>query len=124
MQIKRIKGEKILDSIGRETIKVTIESNYGKFSSSCPSGTSTGKYEKKAFADTVEESIEKLEQLEIKEHLNKFQDLVYVESEIAKKFKSINNIGANALVALEIAILKSLSFQQTSSYLTNILPLV
>jgi len=112
MQIKSIKGEKILDSRGKETIKVFIESDFGRFSASCPSGTSKGKHEKKAFADTVEESIEKIESLEINNHFNKFEDLIYLESEIAKKFKLINNLGANAIIALEIAILRAIAFQK------------
>lgn len=112
MQIKKIVGEKILDSVERDTIKVNIETDYGRFSASSPSGTSIGKYEKKAFSDSVEESIEKLEQLQIKEHLNNFDDLIYVESGVAKKFKLINNFGANALLALELAVLKAIAFQK------------
>ena len=112
MKIKKIKGEKILDSRGKETISVYITTDAGIFSASSPSGTSTGKYERKAFADSVEESIAKLESLEIDKEFNSFSDLIYLESEIAKKFKTIDNLGANALLALELAVLKAIAFQE------------
>jgi len=112
MQIKKIKGESILDSKGQETISVHIETDFGVFSASSPNGTSTGKYEKKAFSDSVKDSIDKIESLKLDKHFNKFNDLIFLESEVAKKFKLINNIGANALLALEIAILKAIAFQK------------
>ncbi|KKS90623.1 MAG: Enolase, partial [Parcubacteria group bacterium GW2011_GWF2_43_11] len=49
--IKLIKGREILDSKGYPTIEVELTTEFGVFTASVPSGTSTGKYEAKELRD-------------------------------------------------------------------------
>ncbi|MBC7074019.1 phosphopyruvate hydratase, partial [Candidatus Parcubacteria bacterium] len=44
-KIKKIRAREILDSRGNPTVEVELETNFGKFSASVPSGASKGKYE-------------------------------------------------------------------------------
>jgi enolase len=44
-KIKKIKAREILDSRGNPTVEVELETDFGKFSASVPSGASKGKYE-------------------------------------------------------------------------------
>ena len=44
-KIKSIKAREILDSRGNPTVEVELETDFGKFSTSVPSGVSVGKYE-------------------------------------------------------------------------------
>jgi len=45
LKIKKIKAREILDSRGNPTIEVELETDFGKFLASVPSGASKGKYE-------------------------------------------------------------------------------
>lgn len=107
--IQEVKAEKIKDSRKEETIKVTIKTNIGKFSSSAPNGKSKGKREAKPYKKTLEKDIEQLKELSSyfnSEILENFQDLKRIE-EITQGL-----IGANTSFALESAILKAIAKEQ------------
>jgi len=109
MKIKEVNARIILDSRKEKTIEVLIKTQLGIFSASSPSGKSKGKYEKHTYIKSIEDDISslinlssKLSQIEIES----FNDLGKIEI-LAKE-----KIGANSLLALEIATLKALSLEQ------------
>ena len=107
MLIKEIKAEKIPDSRGEPTIKITIDG----VAASAPTGKSKGKYETKPYHTSLDFSIEEINHLNLDFEINKFEDLKKVENFICKKYKFRNarQLGANVLFALESAILKALA---------------
>ncbi len=107
MLIKEIKAEKIPDSRGELTIKITIDG----VAASAPTGKSKGKYETKPYHTSLDFSIEEINHLNLDFEINKFEDLKKVENFICKKYKFRNarQLGANVLFALESAILKALA---------------
>lgn len=107
MLIKEIKAEKIPDSRGEPTLKITLDG----VAASSPSGKSKGKYETKPYNTSLDFSIEEINHLNFDFEINKFEDLKKVENFICKKYKFRNarQIGANVLFALESAILKALA---------------
>ncbi len=107
MLIRELKAEKIPDSRGEPTIKITVNS----CSASSPSGKSTGKYETKPYHTSLDFSIEEVNSLKFDFEINKFEDLKKVENYICKKyhFRNARQFGANVLFALESAILKALA---------------
>jgi len=117
MKIYKIKAEKIKDSRKEETIEIIVYSNQGNYKASVPKGKSRGKNEVVDFPGKVEDSVEfvnkklnedgELKNLEI----NTFDDLEKVEK-ILKKYDNTKNwakIGGNVVLALEYAILKTIS---------------
>lgn len=106
MIIKGVKAKTILDSRKEKTVFITISTNVGDFSSSAPSGKSTGKYEAKPYKKNVEEAAK---------IVNNFCD--YFSDEIIDKFDDLKrvedilegHIGANTLFTFESAILKALA---------------
>ncbi len=102
-------ARKIKDSRNEETIEVLV--NGCKASS--PSGKSTGKYETSTYHTGIEWNINFLNNFwEIRNlEISKFEDLIKVENLIKRKlkFKDVKEFGANALFALESAILKALA---------------
>ncbi len=111
MIIREVKAEKIPDSRGEPTIKVTVN---GTGVASSPSGKSTGKYETKSYNTSLEISIDELNHFNPSLEINKFDDLKKVENFICKKyhFRNARQFGANALFALESAILKALAIER------------
>ena len=109
MLIKEISARKIKDSRSEYTIEVSING----CKSSSPSGKSTGKYETPCYHKSLDWNLKSINNFkELKEiEINSFEDLKKVESLIKKKFKlkKVNSFGANALFALESAILKALA---------------
>jgi len=107
MIIKEVKAEKIPDSRGQPTIKVTIDG----VAASSPSGKSTGKYENKPYNTSLDFSVEEINHLNFDFEIKTFDDLKKVENSICKKyhFRNARQFGANALFALESAILKALA---------------
>lgn len=107
MIIKEVKAEKIPDSRGEPTIKVTING----VAASSPSGKSTGKYETKPYNTSLDFSVEEINSLKFDFEIKSFSDLKKVENCICKKyhFRNARQFGANALFALESAILKALA---------------
>jgi enolase len=109
MIIKEVSARKIKDSRGKDTIEVLV--NGCKASS--PSGTSAGKYETAPFHKDVMWDVKSIN--EFKELIGikilSFADLHIIEDLIVKKFRltDVRHFGADALFALESAILKALA---------------
>lgn len=110
MHIKNIQAIKIKDSRSDLTIAVIV--NGAKASS--PSGKSKGKYETPSYHNSLEWNIKAINKLRISFEINTFHDLKKLESYITKTFKLKNakQFGANALFALESAVLKTLAKEQ------------
>lgn len=111
MIIKSLSARAILDSRGEKTIEVSV--NRQKASS--PSGKSTGDYETPCYRKNLSRSIADINHLPLKGlEINSFKDLKKVESLIKSgyKLKKAQDFGANALFALESAILKALAKSQ------------
>ncbi len=109
MKIKEVLAKKIKDSRNGETIEVEING----CKASAPEGKSTGKYENFPYKKNIDwniESINKLNELKSIE-INKFDELEKIENLIKERFKlkEAKQFGANALFALESAILKALA---------------
>lgn len=109
MKLIGIKGERVLDSRGQETIAVFVKTARGIFTCSSPSGKSKGKYETPSFNKDVQGSIEMLHGFaeKIKSvSFERFEDLDKIEKITGKK------IGANTLYALEASVLKALAAEE------------
>ena len=104
--VKKVSAKHILNSSKEKTIFVSIDTNVGRFSSSAPTGKSTGKFEAKPYKKDLEKDIDTLK---------KFSD--YFSSEIIDDFYDLRRIedtvdghvGANTIFALESAVLKALA---------------
>ncbi len=107
MQIKEVSARKILDSRKNPTIEVSINN----CKASAPEGKSIGKYETKPYRISLGQSIKDINLLKINFQINSFRDLVKLEQYLKKRFylNSPQDFGANALFALESAILKALA---------------
>ena len=107
MEIRKVIARAIKDSRKQFTIEVVIKTSKGKFTTSAPSGKSTGKYEVKPYAKGLKSDMNIINSIDIAKLngflINKFQDLVKLEKYIGK------NIGGNSLFALEASILKALA---------------
>jgi len=121
MLIKSIHAKKIRDSRSEWTIEVSV--NNCKAAS--PSGKSTGKYETLPWCKNIDWNIKAINKLSIPFQINKFNDLLKVESLIKKQFKLKDSkmFGANALFALESAILKALANENKKQLWQAINPL-
>lgn len=107
MLLKKVIALKIKDSRGEPTIEVEINGT----KASSPSGKSKGKFETPSFHKSLEWNIKFLNTTTFNIQIQKFEDLKKVESFIKKKakLKDAKQFGANALFALECAILKALA---------------
>jgi enolase len=107
MLIKELSAKKILDSRNAETIEVSCNCSVA----SSPSGKSTGKYETPCYHNSLDWNVNFINKLELNFEISSFEDLVKVEKFIKKqaKLKDVKQFGANALFALESAILKALA---------------
>jgi len=108
MLIKEVYAKKIPNSRREPTIEVSV--NGCKASS--PSGKSTGKYETPQYRISLSQSIKDISNLNLSGiNISNFSDLSLIENEVKRKFRlhDVKKFGANALVALEIAILKALA---------------
>lgn len=108
MIIKEVFAKTIKDSRGKDTIEVSINNCIA----SSPSGTSSGKYETPSYNTSLQWNIDAINNLNIQgTEINSFSDLKKIESLIKDEFNldSAKQFGANALFALESAILKALA---------------
>ncbi len=117
MLIKEVKARAIRCSNNDRTIEVSVNGvNGAKGRASAPSGESKGKYETKSYHKSLSWNVDAINNLkELKGvEISKFDDLIKVEKLIRKKYKLKNarEFGANALYALESAILKALAKSQ------------
>tara|TARA_Y100000310_G_scaffold1122_1_gene1593 strand:- start:388 stop:1542 length:1155 start_codon:yes stop_codon:yes gene_type:complete len=105
MKIKGVKARAVLDSRKQKTIQVEVKTSmFNKFVTSAPSGKSTGKFEIKPYAQSLEQDIQFINSLNLKDiELSVFGDLIKIEQLVG------NNLGANSLYALEASILKALA---------------
>jgi len=110
MLLKKVRAKKIKDSRGEPTIEVTINGA----SASAPAGKSTGKFETRPYKKSLNWNINFLKKTSFDFEINSFNDLKKVESFLKRKLKvkDAKKFGANALVALEVAILKALANSQ------------
>ncbi len=110
MKIKSIFAKKIRDSRNEPTVEISINGQ----KASSPSGKSKGKYETPSFHKSLDWNIKAINSLKIEFEINSFNDLSKLEKNIKKTFKLKNTkqFGANALYALESAILKALGKSQ------------
>ncbi|MDP1695936.1 MAG: hypothetical protein Q8L29_03415 [archaeon] len=107
MIVKEVRAKKIKDSRGDRTIEVSV--NGCKASS--PGGKSVGKYETPSYHESLDWCIDFINNLKIDFEIEKFEDLSKVDELIKSKagFQDVKSFGANALYALESAILKALA---------------
>ncbi len=110
MLLKEAKAREIKDSRGEPTIEVEING----CAASSPSGKSKGKYETPSFHKSLKWNIDFINKTKFNLELNKFDDLDKVEKFIKNKakLKNAREFGANALFALESAILKALAKEE------------
>ena len=109
--IKNIKAREILNSRGDMTIEVELETNRGVFKASVPSGASTGKNEaveikaSKAVRNVNEIIARKLKGLNEKKQKKIDKLLIKLDGTEDK-----SNLGANAILAVSIAVCRAGAF--------------
>jgi len=107
MKIKEVKAKSIFDSRKEPTIEISVLTQIGRFVSSAPEGKSTGRFEAKPFAKSLNKDTYFLNNLKIQKlKVEEFKDLIEVEG-LTK-----GCIGANSLFSLESSILKALAAEQ------------
>ncbi len=107
--VKEVRGKKIKDSRGADTIEVTVCVDGGCFSASAPNGKSRGKFEVKIWKRNIDGDIRKLEKLKnyfSNEKIEKFDDLRRLE-DICD-----GHVGGNTVLALEYATLRALASEK------------
>jgi len=119
MKIVHVSGQEILDSRGQPTVACTIELSSGqKVTSSVPSGSSVGKHEAKELRDHdhnhfggkgVQTAINHLEHLIGPRIVGKIPDVTTMDATIidCDGTPDKSHLGANAILAASIAIVKA-----------------
>jgi enolase len=107
MKIKEVLAIKIKDSRKKNTIRVIVKTPKGIFTTSAPSGKSTGVHEVSCYKQSLDEDIRIINDFDEKTlegfNLQKFEDLQKVEDYI------MDLIGGNSLFALEASLLKAMA---------------
>jgi enolase len=118
LKIKSIKAREILDSRGNPTVEVELETDFGKFFASVPSGASKGKYEavelrdggKRYFGKGVKKAIKNIEEI-ISKKLKGFDvtkqkeiDQILIELDGTE---NKSKLGANAICGVSLAVCKA-----------------
>ena len=117
-KIKKIKAREILDSRGNPTVEVELETDFGKFFASVPSGASKGKYEavelrdgekryfgrgvKKAIKNVNEIISKKLRGFDVTKQRKIDQTLIELDGTENK-----SKLGANAICPVSLAVCKA-----------------
>jgi enolase len=117
-KIKKIKAREILDSRGNPTLEVELETDFGKFFASVPSGASRGKYEavelrdggkrylgkgvKKAIENINEVIAKKLNGLDVTKQKEIDQALIELDGTENK-----SKLGANAICGVSLVVCKA-----------------
>jgi len=117
-KIKKIKAREILDSRGNPTVEVELETDFGKFFASVPSGASKGKYEavelrdeekryfgkgvKKAIKNVNEIISKKLKGFDVTKQRKIDQALIELDGTENK-----SKLGANAICPVSLAVCKA-----------------
>jgi len=117
-KIKRIKAREILDSRGDPTVEVELETDFGKFFASVPSGASKGKYEavelrdggKRYFGKGVKKVIKNVNEI-ISKKLRGFDVTKQKEIDLAlielDRTENKSKLGANAICPVSLAVCKA-----------------
>lgn len=115
--INDIKAREILDSRGNPTIEVTIKTTNGDYTSSVPSGASTGKHEAKELRDGeeryngkgVKKAVDNINNIIAPLFIEKYIDLIEADELMIKKdgTKDKSNLGANAILAVSMSLLRA-----------------
>jgi enolase len=117
-KIKSIKEQEILDSRGEPTIEVELETNLGVFRASVPSGASKGKYEAKELRDGgkrycgkgVLKAIKSINEIIAPKLKGKDPTKQKEIDELMLELdgtKDKSNLGANAILAVSIAVCRA-----------------
>lgn len=114
MFIKEVSAKSVKDSRGERTIQVSVYTPKGKFFTSAPAGKSTGKYEVKSYAESLDKDIEDINELDI-EDINGIIEKEEMIKSVGKVFEILKNIeiiidgkiGGNSLFAFEASLLKA-----------------
>ncbi|MFA7707376.1 MAG: enolase C-terminal domain-like protein [Candidatus Pacearchaeota archaeon] len=114
MKIKKVIAKQIKDSRREFTIKVIVKTGFfTRFETSSPAGKSTGSYEARSYAKSLDGDCEFINSIDpegINEIINRHENPIgnteafSILKDIEKLVK--NNIGANTLFALEASLLK------------------
>jgi enolase len=111
--IKSIKAREVLNSKNNPTVEVALETNCGIFISSCPSGTSTGKYEAVEIKDAdggVKKAIENIEKkigpVIEKEDLTDQSKIDRILCQLDGT-ENKSNLGVNAILPVSMAICRA-----------------
>jgi enolase len=117
-KIKHIKAREILDSRGNPTIEIELETDFGKFFASVPSGASKGKYEavelrdggKRYFGKGVKKALKNIEEI-ISKRLRGFDVTKQKEiDQILTELDGTENkskLGANAICGVSMAVYRA-----------------
>ncbi len=121
MKIKNIRAREIIDSRGKPTLEVFLETKKGEFVAGVPSGASTGAHEAIELRDNEErmdgkgvlKAVEKIEQVI-------FPELKGMSVENQKKIdekmieidgtENKSNLGANSILGVSVAVTKAAAF--------------
>ncbi len=115
--IRNLKAREVLDSRGNPTVEVSLFTDKGEFTSSVPSGASTGKYEAKELRDggerymgkgvlrAVENVNKKIASLIVGKVVNPFEiDKIMIDTD-GTEDKS--NLGANAILGVSMCAFRA-----------------
>ena len=122
LKIKKVYGRQILDSRGNPTVEGVVETSYYSITASVPSGASTGKYEAKELRDnkksyhgkSVMKAINNIKKIEkkIKNYSLYNQEKIDYEMIKLDSTKNKSNLGANAILAVSLAVARSAAIHQ------------
>ena len=111
--IEKVSARKIIDSRGKDTIEVLIQTEEFTTSACAPSGASVGKFEVQAFPDGgVERSIQLIKnELSAKIEGKDVEDQAEIDESIwsLDGTENLSKIGGNAAIATSIAVAKAAS---------------
>lgn len=107
-QIKKIKASPILNSKGALTVKVELIATHGRFLATVPSGTSKGKYEarEQKAAKAMEKVNKIISPLLVGQEVTKQKEIDELLIK-ADNTKNKSALGANALLAVSLAVLRA-----------------
>ncbi len=107
MLVRSVYAKKLKNSRGEETIEVIVKTEKGVVNASAPFGKSRGIHEANAFVENVEHDVRIINALDVRVLDIKHRlDIIYVEKKLRGK------IGANSMLALQLALLKALAKKQ------------
>lgn len=119
-EILSIKGRQILDSRGNPTVEVDVTTHRGAFRASVPSGASTGEYEAvelrdgdkasylgKGVTKAVDNINERISPMLLKKDPRDQPEIDRIMKEELDGTENKSNLGANAILAVSIAVCKA-----------------